>query len=159
MKWSELRAEVRRRCRAPANVRSLRTLTVLAAVVFATPLLACDTDRGEALANGTAAQTTSPQEPRATRRVPQFENESVRVWKTIIEPHQPLNLHRHEHGRVIVALKGGTLTLVPESGERRQVVWDTGNAYWLPADPPGQLHGDVNEGNEAIEVMVIEMRR
>jgi len=95
--------------------------------------------------------------PSATRRVPQFENESVRVWKSLIAPGQPLSLHRHEHGRVIVALRGGTLRIVKESGESRAVTWETGSAYWLPADPPGERHGDVNEGGEPIEVMVVEL--
>jgi hypothetical protein len=80
------------------------------------------------------------------------------VWKTVIAPNQPLSMHRHERGRVLVALKGGTLKIVPENGEPRLVTWETGNAYWLPADPPGELHGDVNESTETIEVMVIEMR-
>ena len=93
----------------------------------------------------------------ATRRIPQFENESVRVWKSVIAPNQPLSLHRHENGRVIVALAGGTLKIVKESGESRAVVWETGKAYWLTADPPGEKHGDLNEGKDPIEVMVVEM--
>ena len=80
----------------------------------------------------------SAQPARSTVRTPQFENESVRVWRTTIAPSQPLTMHRHESGRVIVALTGG-------------------NAYWLPADPPGEKHGDLNEGKEPIEVMVVEL--
>jgi quercetin dioxygenase-like cupin family protein len=95
--------------------------------------------------------------PSATRRVPQFENASVRVWKSVIAPGQPLSLHRHENGRVIVALAGGTLRIVKESGESRAVVWETGKAYWLSADPPGEKHGDLNDGPEPIEVMVVEL--
>src|SRR6266571_2183200 len=110
-----------------------------------------------ALAWGLAAPAPTDV-PSATRRVPQFENESVRVWKSLIAPGQPLSLHRHEHGRVIVALRGGTLRIVKESGESRAVTWETGSAYWLPADPPGERHGDVNEGGEPIEVMVVEVK-
>ena len=95
-----------------------------------------------------------------TRREPQFENEHVRVWKSIIEPNQPLALHRHDHGRTIVALKGGTLDVVDAKGQTvRKVTWETGKAYWLEADPPGQQHGDVNRGNAAVEVIVVEMRK
>jgi quercetin dioxygenase-like cupin family protein len=104
----------------------------------------------------TSAASTQP--PRATVRTPQFENDSVRVWKTSIAPGQPLTMHRHESARVIVALSGGTLRIVKESGESRTVTWDGGNAYWLPADPPGEKHGDVNEGKEPIEVMVVELK-
>ena len=103
------------------------------------------------------AGSTGQEVPSATRRVPQFENESVRVWRSTIAPSQPLSLHRHENGRVIVAIQGGTLRIVKESGESRSVTWETGNAYWLPADPPGERHGDVNEGTEPIVVMVVEL--
>jgi quercetin dioxygenase-like cupin family protein len=95
----------------------------------------------------------------ATRRVPQLENDSVRVWKSVIAPAQPLTLHRHEHGRVIVALRGGTLKIAKESGEAKTVTWETGKAYWLDADPPGERHGDQNVGTDPIEVMVVEMAR
>ena len=108
-----------------------------------------------ALVFGGEAHTQAP--AATTRRVPQFENDSVRVWKSVIAPHQPLSLHRHENGRVIVALAGGTLKIVKESGDSKTVVWETGKAYWLTADPPGEKHGDLNEGPEPIEVMVVEM--
>ena len=95
-----------------------------------------------------------------TRREPQFENDNVRVWKSIILPNQPLTLHRHEFGRTIVALKGGTLDIVDATGKTtRKVVWETGKAYWLDKDPAGQQHGDINRGSQPMEVMVIEMRR
>jgi quercetin dioxygenase-like cupin family protein len=98
------------------------------------------------------------QEPSVTRRIPQLENDSVKVWKSIIAPNQPLSLHRHEAGRVIVALKGGTLKIVEASGESREVQWESGKAYWLDADPPGTTHGDVNPGKEPIEVIVVELK-
>jgi hypothetical protein len=95
-----------------------------------------------------------------SRREPQFDNENVRVWKTIIMPNQPLALHRHEFGRTIVALKGGTLDVVDGSGKTmKQMVWETGKAYWLDKDPAGEMHGDMNRGKEPIEVIVVEMRK
>ena len=95
----------------------------------------------------------------ATRRIPQFENDDVRVWKSIIAPRQPLTMHRHDRGRTVVALVGGTLKVVEESGGSRTVTWESGRAYWLPADPPGTRHADVNEGTASIEVIVVEMKR
>ncbi|MFN2444196.1 MAG: hypothetical protein ABR606_01190 [Vicinamibacterales bacterium] len=100
------------------------------------------------------------QQSSGTRREPQFDNEHVRVWKSIIMPNQPLALHRHEHGRTIVALKGGTLDVVDGKGETLQkMTWETGKAYWLGADPPGQQHGDLNRGTEPMEVIVVEMQK
>ena len=101
-----------------------------------------------------------PQQQPQTRREPQFENDHVRVWKSIILPNQPLNLHRHDFGRTIVALRGGTLDVIDASGKTiKQMTWETGRAYWLDVDPPGEQHGDMNRGTTPIEVIVVEMRR
>ena len=100
------------------------------------------------------------QQASGTRREPQFENEHVKVWKSIIMPNQPLALHRHDHGRTIVALKGGTLDVVDgKSQTLQQMTWESGKAYWLGADPAGQQHGDLNRGKEPIEVIVVEMKK
>lgn len=100
------------------------------------------------------------QAPGVSRREPQFENDQVKAWKSIIMPNQPLSLHRHDHGRTIVALKGGTLDVVDEHGRSRaKMTWETGKAYWLGPDPPDQLHADMNYGPEPIEVIVVEMKR
>jgi hypothetical protein len=94
-----------------------------------------------------------------TRREPQFENSEVRVWKSIIMPNQPLSLHRHDHGRTIVALKGGTLDVVDGSGATKEkMTWESGKAYWLGADAPNTQHGDLNKGTEPIEVIVVELK-
>ena len=93
-----------------------------------------------------------------TQRVPQFENPHVKVWKSTIVPNAPLPLHRHDHGRVIVALRGGTMKVVERSGASETHVWETGKAYWLPANPPNTMHQDVNAGDQPIEVMVVEVQ-
>lgn len=112
------------------------------------------------LTAATAAAAVQQTSATQTRREPQFENSDVRVWKSIIMPNQPLALHRHEFGRTIVALKGGTLDVVDGNGKTmRQMVWETGKAYWLDKDPAGEMHGDLNRSAQPIEVMVIEMRR
>ncbi len=94
-----------------------------------------------------------------TQRFPQFENEDVKVWKSVVLPNQPLTMHRHDHPRVIIALKGGTMKIVDQNGAEEQHVWDTGKAYWLPANPPNTKHADVNTGNQPIEVMVVELQK
>jgi quercetin dioxygenase-like cupin family protein len=105
-----------------------------------------------------SAQSPAPQSG-TTQRYPQFENEHVRVWKTVIMPNQPLAMHRHEFPRTIVALVGGQLKIQKDTGETQVVNWETGQAYWLEADPPNELHADVNDTGKPIEVMVVEMRR
>ena len=100
------------------------------------------------------------QVPGATRREPQFENEHMRVWKSIIMPKQPLTQHRHEHGRALIALTDGQLKVVGPEGKVLDIYnWERGKAYWLGKDPPGQTHADVNETDRPIEVIVVELRK
>ncbi len=92
-----------------------------------------------------------------TQRIPQFDNQDVKVWKSVVMPHSPLTMHRHEHPRVIIALTGGTMKIVDSTGKSEEHVWETGKAYWLPTNPPGTTHADVNAGDNPIEVMVVEL--
>jgi hypothetical protein len=93
-----------------------------------------------------------------TGREPQFENGEVKVWKSLVLPNNPLPLHRHEHPRVIIALVGGTMKILEESGKSEIHEWQTGRAYWLDANAPGTRHQDINVGDKPIEVMVVELK-
>jgi beta-alanine degradation protein BauB len=99
------------------------------------------------------AQTASK-----TAREPQFENAEVKVWKSVVLPNDPLPLHRHEHPRVIIALAGGTMKILEDSGRSEIHPWQSGKAYWLPSNPPGTLHQDINIGEKPIEVIVVELQ-
>jgi beta-alanine degradation protein BauB len=95
----------------------------------------------------------------ASRREPQFENKQVRVWKSVVMPNQPLSLHRHDHGRTLIALTDGQLNVVDGTGK----ILDTyhlkrGTAMWLGIDPPGQMHADVNPSAKPVEVIVVEQK-
>jgi beta-alanine degradation protein BauB len=99
------------------------------------------------------------QQAQQTQRIPQFENDDVKVWKSVVYPNAPLTMHRHEHPRVIIALSGGTMKIVENSGAAESHVWETGKAYWLPKNPPNTMHADVNAGDKPIEVMVVELEK
>jgi len=109
---------------------------------------------------GAGALWAQQSQASGTRREPQFENNDVKVWKSIIMPNQPLALHRHEKGRALIALKGGQLHVVDKDRKPIHTYnWESGKAYWLDADPAGQMHGDLNEGSQPIEVIVVEMKK
>ena len=109
---------------------------------------------------GVTAMWAQQQGQTATRREPQFDNDHVRAWKSIIMPKQPLAQHRHEHGRALIALTDGQLKVVDKDGKTVNTYnWERGKAYWLDADPPGQTHADVNDTSKPIEVIVVELKR
>jgi hypothetical protein len=95
-----------------------------------------------------------------SRREPQFENDDMQVWKSIIMPNQPLALHRHDHGRALVALTDGVLHVVDKDGKRLNTYNLTaGKAMWLGKDPPGEQHADVNASGKPIEVIVVQLKK
>lgn len=93
-----------------------------------------------------------------TSRFPQFETETVEVWRTVIHPKQPLKLHRHDNKRIIIALTDAALTITNDKSESHKVTWKKGNAYLLEPDKPGELHVDINESNHPMEVMVVQFK-
>jgi quercetin dioxygenase-like cupin family protein len=109
---------------------------------------------------GAGAMFAQQQAQATSRREPQFENEHMKVWKSIIMPKQPLALHRHDHGRALIALTDGVLKVVDKDGKVLDTYnWTKGKAYWLGADPAGQQHGDVNDTSKPIEVIVVELKK
>ena len=106
-----------------------------------------------------AGVTWAQQQQEKSRREPQLENDQVTVWKSTVMPNQPLTLHRHEHGRVLVALTDGQLQVVDKNGKRLDTYnLKAGKSLWLSVDPPGQMHADVNPGTKPIEVIVVQLK-
>ncbi|HLB32997.1 MAG: hypothetical protein A3F67_06930 [Verrucomicrobia bacterium RIFCSPHIGHO2_12_FULL_41_10] len=101
----------------------------------------------------------SPLHAITTHREKQFENADVSVWKTTIEPNQPLRMHRHDRKRVVVALTNVNLTVINNHGKTHKILLKRGAASFLNADKPGELHADVNASNHPMEVMVIELKK
>lgn len=96
-----------------------------------------------------------------TIRIPEFSNNEVNVWKTIIYPNknQILKIHRHEYNRVIVALDAGTLKITNNAGKTHYLNLQKDHAYYLTKDVSGELHTDENMSQYAIRVLVIELKR
>ena len=88
----------------------------------------------------------------------QFENDFVRVWKTTFSPHEPLNYYRHDAYRVLVALQGGTLKEVEDTGEVSYRHFESGKAYWCPPDLIGTLHTHLNEGQQDVVIIITELK-
>ena len=106
-----------------------------------------------------AAGVAVGQQGAASRREPQFENTEVQVWKSIVMPKQPLALHRHDHGRALISLNGGTLNVVDGTGKVMDVYkLEAGKAMWLEADKAGTQHADVNPGTQPVEVIVVQLK-
>ena len=94
-----------------------------------------------------------------THREKQCENQDVIVWKTTIEPNQPLVMHRHDHRRVVVALTDVDLLVKNDSGHTHNLIMKQGTARILLSDKPKELHCDINQSHHAMEVMVIEFKK
>lgn len=94
-----------------------------------------------------------------THREKQCENSDVIVWKTTIEPHQPLTMHRHDHRRVVVALTDVDLLVKNDRNQSHHLTMKRETARILLPDKPKELHCDINQSNHPMEVMVIEFKK
>ena len=100
------------------------------------------------------------QKAQTSQREDQFENAYLKAWKTTVMPNQPISLHRHDHGRALVALTDGTLNIVDKSGKiLKTIPLTAGKAMWLDKDPPGQMHADVNPGTKPLQVIIVQLQQ
>jgi quercetin dioxygenase-like cupin family protein len=100
------------------------------------------------------------QQAQASQREDQFENEYMKVWKTTVMPRAPLAMHRHDHGRALVALTDGVLQVQDKTGKVLETYnLKAGKAMWLGKDPPGQMHADVNPGTKPVQVIVVQLKQ
>jgi len=96
----------------------------------------------------------------STTRTPQFSNEKVSVWETVIYPNkdQVLKMHRHEHDRVVVAFTDGVLKITNDKGKVHYLKLQQNKAYYLTKDVPNELHSDLNVSSHPIKVLVVELQ-
>ena len=92
-------------------------------------------------------------------RLPQFSNQQVTVWKTIVYPSstQAMTMHRHDHNRVVVALTEGTLKITNDKGAVHYMKFEKDKAYYLTKDIPNERHNDENLTNHPMKFMVVEL--
>lgn len=108
----------------------------------------------------TACALTAAYAEPSTKRIPQFTNEKVSVWETIVYStrDQELKSHRHEHDRVLVALTDGVLKITNNKGQTHELKLKKDQAYYLKRDVDGEFHTDENISGHPIKVMVIELQ-
>lgn len=94
-----------------------------------------------------------------SKRIQQFTNEKVKVWKTIIYPSskQTLPMHRHEKDRVIIPLTDGELKITNNKGQVHYKKMKKEQAFYLKKDKPNELHNDENMSKHPIKVIVIQL--
>jgi hypothetical protein len=95
-----------------------------------------------------------------TERIPQFSNEKVNVWETIVYPggEQKLAVHRHDSDRVLIALDDGILKITNNKNETHLFEFSKNKAYFLEKDPPNEMHTDINIADHPVRFMVIELK-
>jgi hypothetical protein len=91
-------------------------------------------------------------------RVPQFENDRVVAWKSVIPPGAQSTLHRHDRRRIVIGIVGGELKTVTPDGNATVTRYETGKAYWQEPMPAGETHRDVNDTARPIELVVVELK-
>lgn len=110
------------------------------------------------LALALAVSGFAPPQVAEMQRIPQFENDRVTVWRSVIPPHTQSTFHRHDRGRTVIGIVGGDLKTITPDGRVTMTRYETGKAIWFDPMPPGETHKDVNDSDRTIEVVTVEMR-
>jgi len=92
------------------------------------------------------------------QRFPQFENDRVTVWRSVIPSHTQSTFHRHDRGRTVIGIIGGELKTITPEGRVTVTRYETGKAIWFDPMPPGETHRDVNDTDRTIEVVTVELK-
>ena len=95
-----------------------------------------------------------------TNRIPQYANDQVNVWETVIYPgnSQQLKMHRHDHNRVVVAFDDGLVKITNDQGKVHYLKFEKNKSYYLSKDAQGELHTDENMSSHPIKVLVVELK-
>ncbi len=88
----------------------------------------------------------------------QFENNHVIISRAKIEANEEIGLHRDEIPSFVVAIKGGVLTRIEADGSENAVAFPTGTTIFRDVDPIGVYHRTQNRSNEAIELIIIQLK-
>lgn len=94
-------------------------------------------------------------------RVPLFENDKVRVWRSVISPDDPLPAHNHDKPRVVIPLEDVHLKRVTKDGESEDYSFLYKQAYWEPVEndeDAHEVHANTNMGSKSREVVVVEIK-
>lgn len=101
----------------------------------------------------------TPAPPAPARLESEIHNADTHVWRVRLSPGQSSVAHRHNHPRVVVVLRGGSLRLDVKGATPRTLPWEGGKVYWIPADVAGEYHSYVNDGDQPVEFIYVEFER
>jgi mannose-6-phosphate isomerase-like protein (cupin superfamily) len=91
--------------------------------------------------------------PAQTKTDVMYDNEHVRVRKTMLQPHQPTPLQQHSAHRILICLDGGQMTATAADGKVEKLELKSGEVRWMPA--AGSFVSE-NTGDQAIQFIEIE---
>lgn len=94
----------------------------------------------------------------STKRQFFIENSSVKIWKTLLCPHQKLEFHAHQFPRVIIPEEDGYLKVIYKSGKEKGISLKRKIPFFLSATQGKELHQDENLGLKPLHLTVIELK-
>lgn len=94
-----------------------------------------------------------------THRQVFIENAQTKVWQTTLCPHELLAYHNHQFPRVLIPQTDGVLQVKYRSGKKVILKLQQQIPIFLDFAQGKELHQDINLGEEAVKVLVIELKQ
>jgi quercetin dioxygenase-like cupin family protein len=88
----------------------------------------------------------------------QFENDRVIVSRIKVMAQEEIVMHYDLYPQVVFVLQGGTITRLEKDGSTNDVVFPMGKTIFIPAETPDKEHRAINNGEEAVEIVVTQLK-
>jgi quercetin dioxygenase-like cupin family protein len=86
---------------------------------------------------------------------PLIDNNYVRVYTAVDQPHKKGAFHEHKFDRVMIYLDNGKQRFEPQGGAVENQTWKAGQVAWSAA---GGLHTSENTGDQSLRMIEIELK-
>ena len=95
----------------------------------------------------------------STKRIPFFNRQYAKAWKTTICPNSKLKFHKHHTARILIPYESGMLKVLYKSGKSEMIKLTKGIPMYLPVSEGLKLHEDINVGKKPLSLIVISIKR
>lgn len=97
-------------------------------------------------------------QPCETKRELFIENTATKVWRSTICPQERLPFHTHDYARVILPEDSGNLKVTYASGREIIIHLEKQVPLFLSKAQGQESHQDLNTGETALHVIVVELK-
>jgi len=87
-----------------------------------------------------------------------FENDQIRATKIKLEAHEEIDLQHNDHPKILISLKGCTLTRIEMNGTKTEIKLPKNTPIYQEEDPANESHKLLNNTCKSLEIIAVEIK-